>query len=74
MLYARIADHHGHVSRGETSKATGAHFSLPGHSLADLTATIIENTRGKIALYRKEQEHDYIRYFDTYHRGINQQK
>ena len=29
MLFARIADHRGYVSRGETSKATGAHFSLP---------------------------------------------
>ena len=74
MLFARIADHRGYVSRGDTSKATGAHFSLPGHSLADLRVTIIENTRGKSALYRKEREHYFIRYFDTYHKGINLQK
>ena len=74
MLFARIADHRGYVSRGDTNKATGAHFSLPGHSLADLRVTIIENTRGKSTIYRKEREHYYIRYFDTYHKGINLQK
>ena len=31
------ADHRGYIVNGHTDKATGAHFNLPGHSLADLT-------------------------------------
>ena len=74
MLWSRVADHRGYVSRSETDKATGAHFSLPGHSLADLRVTIIENTRGKSTQYRKEREHFYIRHFNTFYKGMNRQK
>ena len=55
MLWARIADHRGYVTRGEIDKATGAHFTQPGHSLADLRVTVLENTRGKNIEYRKER-------------------
>ena len=47
MLWSRIADHRGYVSRAETDKATGAHFTQPGHSLADLRVSIIETRRGR---------------------------
>ena len=36
MLQTRVADHCGYVSNGRTDKATGAHFNMPGHPLADL--------------------------------------
>ena len=42
LLNFRVADHRGYVSRQETDKATGAHFTMPGHSLADLRVTIID--------------------------------
>ena len=74
LLNFRVADHRGYVSRQETDKATGAHFTMPGHSLADLRVTIIEQTRGKSDEYRKEREHYFIRKFDTYYNGINRQK
>ena len=74
MLWSRIADHRGYVSRAETDKATGAHFTQPGHSLADLRVSILENTRGKSTMYRKEREHYYIRKFDTFYKGLNKQK
>ena len=47
MLKFGLADHRGYVSNGDISKSTGAHFNLPGHSLADLRVTVIEQTRGK---------------------------
>ena len=56
MLQTCVADHHDYVSKGRTDKATGAHFNMPGHSLADLRVSIIEQTRGKSAEYRKERE------------------
>ena len=74
MLWARLADHRGYISRGEMDKATGAHFSQPGHSLADLRVTVLENTRGKTTEYRREREHYYIRKFNTFHEGLSKQK
>lgn len=74
MLSYRLADHRGYVSRAETDKATGAHFTMPGHSLADLRITVIEHLKGRSREYRKEREHYFIRKFDTYYNGINRQK
>ena len=36
QLLHRVADHRGYVSNQVTSRATGAHWNLPGHSLAHL--------------------------------------
>ena len=74
MLWSRIADHHGYVSRADTDKATGAHVTQSGHSLADLRESILENTRGKSTMYRKEREHYYTRKFDTFYKGLTKQK
>ena len=70
----RVAEHRGYVSKGETDKPTGAHFIMPGHSLADLRVSVIEHTRGRGTEYRKEREHYFIRRFDTFYNGMNKQK
>ena len=49
----------------------GAHFNLPGNSLAHLSVTILEQTRNNSENYRKEQEKYFIRRFDTHNNGIN---
>ena len=56
QLRYRLADHRGYISNQVENKATGAHFNLPGHSLADLTVTILEQTRNNNEDYRREQE------------------
>ena len=43
----------------------------PGHSLADLRVTILEQVKKKCILYRKEREEYFIRKFNTVHEGIN---
>ena len=53
------------------SRATGAHFNLPGHSLAQLKVTILEQTKYNDEEYRKEREKHFIRKFYTYNDGIN---
>ena len=70
----RLADHRGYVTNNVTSQATGEHFNLPGHSLADLRVTVIEQTARRSNEYRKEREHYHIQKFNTFHRGINKQK
>ena len=60
MLNFRLADHHGYVINQITSKATGAHFNLPGHSLADMSITVIEQTKNNNKQYRKERESIFL--------------
>ena len=46
-LERRLANHRGYVVNNMTDRATGAHFNLPGHSLADLKITILEQVKKK---------------------------
>jgi hypothetical protein len=71
QLNHRLADHRGYIFNQVISRATGAHFNLPGHSLAQLQVTILEQTKYNDEEYRKEREKYFIRKFDTYNDGIN---
>ena len=51
--------------------ATGAHFNLPGHSVANLTVTILEKVKKKCDLYRKQRESYFIQKLNTFHEGLN---
>ena len=73
MLSSIVAEHRGYVSKGETDQSTGVHFNKPGYSLADLSVSVIEHTRGRGTEYRKEREHYFIQRFDTYYTGMNKQ-
>ena len=74
LLKYRLAEHRGYVSNKVDTKATGAHFNLPGHSLADLRITIIEQMKNSDLEYRKEREKYFIRFFNTYNNGLNREK
>ena len=71
FLKARLDDHRGYIVNNHLTKATGEHFNLPGHSLADLSVTAIEQAKVNSLLYRKEREEYFIRLFNTFHKGIN---
>ena len=60
-----------HVTSKQTDKATGEHFNLPGHSVANLKVSIIEQVKFNSDLYRKEREEFYIRKFNTLYEGMN---
>ena len=53
--------------------ATGHHFTLPGHSLADLQVTAIEQVKKRNTLYRREKEEYHIRRFNTLYEGLNKE-
>ena len=74
LLKYRLADHRGYIINQVVSKATGAHFNLPGHSLAHLKITILEQIRNSNLEYRKEREKYFIRLFNTYNNGMNREK
>ena len=70
-LRDRISEHIGYVRSKKLDKSTGAHFNLPGHSLANLTATILEKVRSNDIYYRKEREAYQIRKFNTFYSRLN---
>ena len=72
-LKFRLSDHRGYITNQVVSKATGAHFNLPGHSLADLTVRILEQTKSQDEDYRLEREKYFIRKFNTFNKGINRE-
>ena len=45
LLKFRLADHRGYIVNGDTSTATGQHFTSRGHSLADLSIAAIEQAK-----------------------------
>ena len=61
----RLADHRGYIVNNHVDKATGAHFNSPGHSLANLTCTVLEQVKYKDSCYRKERERYFINKFNT---------
>ena len=71
FLKFRLDNHRGCIVNKHLSEATGEHFNLPGHSLADVSVTAIEKVKENNTLYRKEREEYFIRLFNTYHNGIN---
>ena len=73
ILKFRLAEHRGYVNNDDDT-ATGQHFNLPGHSLSDLTVTILEKVRSNDDLYRRERERYFIRKCNTYYKGLNRQQ
>ena len=68
MVKCHLALYHSYVQNNV--EATNQHFNLPGHSLADLMVTVIEQVRKSDTLYRREREECQIRRFNTLHNGI----
>ena len=66
--------HLGYVRNQTLDKATGEHFSLPGHRLADLSTTFIEQSKRNNNLYRKEREEYHINHVNTFYKGLNKKK
>ena len=73
QLKLRLGDHRGYILNQVTSRATGAHWNLPGHSLADLRVTSLQQCRNKSEEYRLEREKYFIRKFHTFNEGINRE-
>ena len=44
-LRPRLAEHRGYVTKKHIDKATGEHFNLPGHTVANMKISVIEQVR-----------------------------
>ena len=45
MLKFLLADHRGYINNQDETQANGKHFNSPGHSLADLSITVLEKVK-----------------------------
>ena len=70
----RLAEHRGYVINNQTDKTTGAHFNLPGHSVANLKMTVIEQVKKQTDAYRQEREKFFINKFNTFYDGLNRKQ
>ena len=62
------------VNNKHLDKATGYHFNLPGHSVSDMTITIIEKLRRTDDAYREARESMYIKLFKAKWSGMNRKR
>ena len=69
-----LADHRGYIINKVESQPAGLHFNLPGHSLDNMKATILEQVKYNNEEYRKEREKYLIRKLNTYNKGMNKHK
>ena len=72
IMKFRLTEPRGYISNDDDT-ATGKHFNSPGHSISDLSITILEKVKRKGEMYRKEREKYFIRKFNTFYRGLNRQ-
>ena len=70
-LKDRISEHIGYIRTRNKTQATGYHFNLAGHSLADMKVTALEIVNSTDPMYRKERESYLIRKFNTFYKGMN---
>ena len=70
-LNERILQHLGYIRNNVLSKATGQHFNSPGHTIHNLTVTIIEQVKKRNPIYRKEREKIHINKLNTSPKGLN---
>ena len=70
-LQARFSDHRGYVSNRILKKATGYHFNLPGHSIANIEVTILEKVHSNDSRYREAREKKFIQDYNTKYKGMN---
>ena len=72
-LKERIQEHRDYIRSMFPTQATGQHFNQKGHSLGDMTVTILEKVKKNDNSYREEREKLLIRKFNTFYKGINRQ-
>ena len=70
-LQERFSEHRGYVTNKHLTKATGAHFNQRGHSVSDMSVSIVEKVYSKNENFRKEREKMFINKMQTKYRGMN---
>ena len=69
----RISEHRDYIKFKDLSQPCGRHFNQRGHSLSDMSATVMEKVFSSDKLLREERESMWIRKFDSEHKGLNRE-
>lgn len=70
-LGVRFGQHKGYVRNNKLDKATGYHFNLPGHSIADMRIAVMEKMWSEDPFMRETRETHYIKKMNSKHKGMN---
>ena len=70
-LAVRFAQHRGYARNKKLDKATGHHFNLPGHSMANMKVTVLEKVKSNDPQMRKTRESLKIKKFNSKYKGMN---
>ena len=70
-LQTRFSEHRGYVNNKILTKATGEHYNLPGHTVADMKVSILEKVHSRNELVREERENLVIKNMNTKYKGLN---
>ena len=64
----RLSQHRGYIVNKNLNQATGEHFNLPGHTVANMKFTLLE----KVKKYSQKNREKYvIRKCNTFYNGLN---
>ena len=69
----RFLEHLGYARRNE-NKSTEILFNLPGHSITDMTISVLEQVNQNNRLYREARESYLIEKFNLKYQGMNRKK
>ena len=67
----RFLDLKGYVLQRKLDQATGFHFNQPGHTIANMTISVLERVKYNDTFYRREREKYLINKFQTNIKGLN---
>ena len=59
-LRKRFDKHRNSVEKKDNTKAIGQHYNQPGHSLSDMTVTVVEKVYNQNEFFRRRRETFYI--------------
>ena len=67
----RFSERRGYVTNRNLTKATGLHFNQRGHSVSDMSVTIVDKLYSNNENFRKERGKMYINKMQTKYKGMN---
>ena len=70
---ARYSEHRDYIKSDNLDEASGLHFNKPGHSVSDMKEIVIEKVKSKDPFVLDQREHLFIKRFDTYKNGLNEE-
>ena len=66
-----MSEHRGTINNKKIDKSVGEHFNSRGHNLADFSFSVLEKVFNQDPMYLTIREDQWIKKFNTKHKGLN---